>query len=302
MFKLDKPRDTDTHTRADFAELLCLFDLDRTCSQESLSDYIRDNNENGRGLISDEELNDVWAHIRWRAIAFGDYYPFRFHDNGSAFFAAEELTEKQKIYSFLLLCANLPFVEPDSNPLTNAFERVATHAMRNSWYQGGDIRNFGKVEGVYEGAKWERINALARDIGASPVCNENTFRRRDAGDGGIDIVGWLVLDSYERRNIPSGLAQCACSRNDWVKKQGEISHDRLAPNILYPSTRWEQIIFIPHCFRGNRGEWAVDGEVGMTVVFDRLRIVGRIDIDLNIDAYDLPDLFDDFLDFRLELV
>lgn len=302
MFKLDKPRDTDTHTRADFAELLCLFDLDRTCSKETVNDHVRDNNDDGRGLIPDEELDDVMAHIQWRIAAFGDSYPFKFHDHGSAFYVDGELTDKQKLYALLLICANLPFVEPDTNPLTNAFERVATLAMSNSWFQGGVVKNFGKVEGVYEGRKWERINALARDIGARPVCTEQTFRGRDSGDGGIDIVGWSVLDSYERRNTPSGLAQCACSRNEWVKKQNEISHDRLASNILPPSTRWEQILFIPHCFRGNRGEWAYDGEVGMTVIFDRLRILSKIGDNFNIADLALPELFTNFLGYRFELV
>ena len=297
MIILNKPRDTDTHTLADFAELLCLLTQDRICSRETIADQIKDV---GDSSISESALDDCFSHLEWRAKSFEGLYPFTVDKNSKTFSAPEELNQIYHLYILLLLCANLPFLENRSN-ITDAFERLAITALERSWPQGSNIHPFGKNETTYIGTKAERINKLATDIGGHGLCNDKTFRARDSGDGGLDLVAWIGLDEYETRNIPSALGQCACSRTDWVSKQTEISRDRLNP-MIHPSHPWMQMIFIPHCFRNNHGGWAVDGEIASTIIFDRLRIVKKIGGDLDWNVISPPQLFFDFLDKRLELV
>lgn len=299
MLNLDAPRDRDVHTIADFAEILCLVTQDRVCSGETISDQIRDV---GGSKISAQELDDCFNHIAWRVEAFGGSYPFSLDIGRRTISAPETLPEEHKLYVLILLCANLPFFDRQyiNGSLTDAFERGSLVTLRSVFPVAAKVKAFGKNETEYRGAKWERINQLAKDIGAVGLCNEETFRARDSGDGGIDLVAWLSLDEYECRNIPSALAQCACSRLEWSRKQSEISHGRL--RYIHATHPWMQLIFIPHSFRDNRGTWAVEGEVGDTLIFDRLRIVKNISFEDDWRNIDPPEILANFLEERLDLV
>ena len=298
MITLDRPRDRDTHSIADYAELLCLLNPDRICSRETIADQMHDV---GDTRITDVELDDCFNQIDWRISAFGESYPFVIDENGRNFSALEELTPKQEFYVLLLLSSNLPYLEIVTNPLTEAFERISFLALTQASPSMASVRPFGKNETDYTGPKWQRINALAEQIGGHGRCNENTFRTRDSGDGGIDLASWLTLDIYERRNIPSSLAQCACSREAWSSKQTEISHARLGGQIQ-PTHLWSQILFIPHCFRDNVGNWAFEGEVGLTIIYDRLRIVKILENNIDWLYINPPQALQDFLETRLDLV
>lgn len=298
MVNIDKPRDKDVHTLADFAETLCLLTSDRVCSRESIRDHIRDV---GESRASDEDLDDCFTNLQWRQLAFNAYYPFVLAADGRTFSAPEELSERQRLYTFLLLCSGLPYTPRPYNPLTDAFERIALAAFKSAWPSEGVIRAFGKNETEYTGTKWQRLNTLAKDIGGEGRCNERTFRARDQGDGGIDLAAWFELDVHERSNIPSALAQCACSRDDWSAKQTEISADRLG-NSIHATHPWMQVLFIPQCFRDSRGRWAVPGDIGQMVLFDRLRIVNQLHGHVDWEEIALPPIFQAFIAQRLDLV
>lgn len=300
MLKLEAPRDLDIHTVADFAEILCLVTPDRFTSRDSIADYISDHSNTN---LTDDELNDVFSHFAWRAMAYGSKYPFALEEHDRVLSGALKLDGAQQLYVLLLLCANLPIVADKSsqNILTDAFERVALQALKRLWPVGAEVRAFGKNETVYKGKKWERLSALGRDIGGDPSITETTYRKLDSGDGGIDLAAWIALDEHERLNIPAALAQCACSREQWPKKQLEISATRLG-NHLRPSHPWMQIIFIPQSFRDNHGRWAVYGDVGGTIVMDRLRLLGHLPPEEVMDQIAMPALVTEFLETRLELV
>lgn len=296
MLKLDSPRDADIHSLADYAEILCLISQDRFCSKESVADQLRDVGDIRK--IHEELLDDCFVHLDWRTAAFAENYPFRLEKR--VLFSQDKSTDSQLLYIALLLCANLPYLNSVTG-LTDCFERISLSVLKAIWPSQGTVKAFGKNETEYAGEKWERINLLASQIGGQGLCKANTFRQRDTGDGGIDLVSWHSLDEIENRNILSALAQCACSRSQWSHKQTEISHDRLG-NSISPSHRWSQLLFIPHCFRDSTGKWAVEGEIGQVVLIDRLRIVNQLKQQINLKEISLPPLFTDFLDYRLPLV
>lgn len=298
MLRIDKPRDSDTHTIADFAELLCLVTVDRVCTRETIVDQARDV---GECAVTDVVLDDCFSQLAWRVSAYGPHYPFQLDARGRVLSASATLSEPQRLYALLLLCANLPFVTNRDGTLTATFERIALLVLKASWPANGAARAFGKSETEYTGAKWERMNKLAEDIGGEGLCHATTFRARDTGDGGIDLVAWLDLDTHEKRNIPSALAQCACSRENWTAKQTEISEDRIK-NSIHSTHRWNQMMFIPQSFRDSRGKWAVPGEVGQVILFDRLRILRQLGEVIDWGHIAPPAIFNSILEERLELV
>lgn len=298
MIELNHPRDGDTHSLADFAELLCLLTPDRVCSRESISDQLHDV---GDTRVSDVQLDDCFNQLEWRSSAFGESYPFTIDTTSKTFSAPEEIEGQALLYVLLLMSANLPFLTITINPITESFERLSLLVMTKASPASASVRPFGKNETDYTGRKWERMNSLATQIGGYGRCSEQTFRSRDSGDGGIDIASWLELDSFEQRNIPSSLAQCACSRSDWSSKQTEISHARLG-SMIVPTHMWAQMLFIPHCFRDNIGNWAFEGEVGLTIIFDRLRIMSILANNIDWAYINPPQSLYDLLDTRFDLV
>jgi hypothetical protein len=300
MLRLDFPRDSDTHTLADFIELLCLITPDRFCSRDYVTDYVRDVSEK---RLEDGALDDAFAQLAWRTSAFGNAYPFSLDAHGRVLSASNDLTAAQIPYALLLLCANLPFVQNrgEMQELTDAFERASLQALRRLWPVGAVVRKFGRNQAEYTGAKWERLNALSRDIGGQAVLTSDTFRERDRGDGGVDVAAWFDLDIHEKLNIPSALGQCACSRDEWSVKQSSISGARLGIH-LRPTHPWMELIFIPHSFRNNLGKWAVPGDLGQAIVMDRLRILNNLHPDEDWPEINAPAAFENFLEMRLDLV
>ena len=298
MLVLNRVTDGDIHTLADFAELLCLLKPDRVLSADDLDDHLVDECEEQRGA---RPLGDAFAHMTWRAAAFREYYPFTVADNQQSIEAPDDLTAAQQTYVFLLLCANLPFVDAPYNPLTDAFERLAHIALKRMWPSKAEIRTFGKNNADYNGNKSERMHKLALDLGCRPTVDPTKFRTRDNGDGGIDLAGWLELDTHESENKLTCLAQCACSRGNWPGKQFEISRGSIG-KLFNPTTPWLEMLCIPICVRNNNGRWAVDAEVGEIVMIDRLRLLRFIDPEADLPASHPPPILNDFLQSRLDMV
>lgn len=297
MLILDRISDGDVHTLADFAELLCLLKPDRVLSADDLDDHLVDVCGEERGA---RPLSDAFAHMTWRAAAFEAYYPFAVANNQQSIISPDDLTAAQRVYVFLLLCANLPFLGPPYNPLTDAFERLAHIALKRVSPATAEVRTFGKNNAEYTGNKSERLHKLAVDLGCRPAVDPTKFRSRDSGDGGIDLAGWLELDAHESENKITFLAQCACSRSAWPTKQFEISRGSIG-KLFNPTTPWLELLCIPICFRNNNGRWAVDSEVGEIVMIDRLRLLQFIDPETDLAATQPPPLLDQFLQSRLEM-
>lgn len=299
MLKLKSVTDGDLHTLADFSELLCLLKPDRVLSSEDLSDHLVDECNEARGA---RNLADAFAHMRWRTVAFGEHYPFEMAENQQSISAPDHLNDAQRAYVLLLLCANLPYAgQAHTHALTDVFERMAHCALKRIWPAAGEVRTFGKNNAQYTGSKSERLHQLATDLGGRPAVDPTKFRVGDSGDGGIDLAAWVKLDDYLAENQFSGLAQCACSRDNWSSKQYEVNGGRLG-KLFNPTTPWLEIMCIPVCFRDNRGHWAVDADVGNVVLIDRLRLLRNLDLPGDWGVINAPPVLTTFLASRLDLV
>lgn len=302
MITLDAPRDHDDHTVADFLELLCLVNLDRQVSTDSLRDFINDNKGEKTFQLSDNQLEDVIGQIGWRIDAYGNCYPFMFDDTGRIIQAPENLNQDQKRYVSLLVCGNLPFFEKNKHKsLTDFFEHVSKLALCEIWASNGKTIAVGKNTTELVGSKTDRINALGKLLGGNPNVCDTHFRPGDQGDGGIDLAAYTPLDRWEHENIMAALAQCACSRTDWVKKHCEITNTRLR-SLIPSAVPWAELLFTPISFRANSGRWAVAGDVPGVTMMDRLRILLFWMRSQQEGADQIPDFVEEFLEHRLDVV
>lgn len=293
-----KPRDEDVHTWSDYIELLALVNLDRVCGHEFVLDRLCDSPED-ESLTEDDEdknsedqepdrtfsqkqsrmreresirLSDAFTLCQWRNAVYGEEYPYEVDLDSREIRLKVELSEAHYSYLFLLLCGNQPFVKKSNKLLTDGFEKFCTFVFSRVVPQGSEVHVFGKAAVTrYKGTKLEKLKALCSDLRGRLIADGQAFRKGDNGDGGIDIVAWHGLND-SAMNIPVSLAQCACSRADWVKKQAEILPDFFA-NHLSTNPPWVPYMFIPICFRSTSGAWAYSGEVRNVVLMDRLRII-----------------------------
>ncbi len=302
MIELDTPRDHDCHTVADFLELLCLVNMDRQVSTDTLRDFIDDNRADKSFHLTDNELEDVLGQVRWRIEAFDAWYPFSLSEDGRVLEAPQILSLDQKRYVSLLLCGNLPFIARASRQgLTDFFERVSRIVLTEIWPINGTAILVGKNTTELTGSKAHRMNTLGKLLGGNPNIKETDFRPGDRGDGGIDLAAYVTLDRWEHQNIVSALAQCACSRTDWSPKHCEITSTKLRSLIPSP-VPWAELLFTPILFRSNSGKWAVPGDVPGVTLIDRLRVVLSWMRSQLGEARDVPVFVERFLEHRLDVV
>ena len=147
---------------------------------------------------------------------------------------------------------------------------VFTHLMPKgaevhpAWASGG-------AAGRYQGSLSDKYRAIARDIRAVPTFKDRDFKTGDHGDGGIDIVAWHPMGDI-RDAIPSALAQCGCSREDWRRKHLEASPSKLRAKFN-PYHPWTTYYFMPIDLRWEDGDWANKSDFGDAIMVDRLRLV-----------------------------
>lgn len=299
-----RPSDSDTHTWADYVELLALVNLDGTCTVDSAIDRVEDiggeSDETNSNDVSEADegegegegegvepvsgsrkrfnarnntaVLDAFALILWRASAYGDFYPFIVDQNRRSITLVKEFSSPQYLYVFLLIAANLRFVSDGLSELTNNFEEVSRCVMRDVLPPRAEVHLFGKATAAkYRGSAYKKMSDLCDDIRASLLVTEEDYRKGDSGDSGIDIVAWHGL-SDSQKNILVYLGQCACSRSDWPKKQLAASAGQLK-NVLATAPDWVTMMFVPVCFRRVGGGWAVLSEVASVVFIDRYRLL-----------------------------
>lgn len=280
----------DTYAWADFVELLCMLNKDHEVSKADVIDRIKERRDLGEGLEDDPsagptaaEKKDIhplraanfFTHLQYRAGAFGDSYPFDVSAGGDLVSMKGGITTAQKLYIFLLVSSNLRYVKPEYRvTLTTSFETVSHQALKRLLPDAAEVHVFGANElrtGRYAGSKWEKINRLAKDIREDLKVKETHYKSNDMGDQGLDLVAWVPFED-KAQGLLLAFAQCACTSEDWSKKQGSSS--RAAWNstltfMVFPLN----LVFIPIAFRDSFGLWHQPQKIHESVVIDRVRLL-----------------------------
>jgi hypothetical protein len=296
----------DAHVWVDFIELLCLVNIDRTAVRGDVLDRVRsfdddlpegvdpdtDETNDDSSLedaflensgISDHSpaaTNDKWAgyadgwfrHLSYRSKAFHEAYPFTLASTADVLQLKENLTAAQKLYIFLLLCANLRYCIKSKSALTKTFEQLSKEAMKSFLSNKAEVYIFGTSETddkKYSGNLYQKIEKLAKDLGEIVTAKESDFPPSDTGDGGLDLVAWVSMgDTNSHRMVVFG--QCACT-DEWPAKQHSSGADRWRGHLTL-SSGITNVLFIPHCFRGADGEWHKKSDIS-SVMVDRQRFL-----------------------------
>ena len=229
-----------SHLYADLAEIIALI---LNANYLTMVDFIlRFRKENLRLVFDDEEENEemdhdeigsknaeandaeemraleVFEQLEARSRVFSDGYPFDVESGKIKL--REHISNKQRLYLFLLICSNLDFVSKKlSYVLTKDFEIVSKVALKTYLLNLENIVSFGK-NSDYAGDTKSKILDLGRQLRLKVIAEnvENVEGQGDS-DGGLDLVAWLPFsDSFT--NFVAVLGQCACGKN-WHEKQGE---------------------------------------------------------------------------------
>lgn len=96
-----------------------------------------------------------------------------------------------------------------------------------------------------------------------------------------DVVAWFPV-ADPASNIITLFAQATCQRQ-WDKKMLEPTTQHWAPIFKFTSPVIN-ILLIPYCFRQPDGSWFSKIKVLEGVLFDRVRILGSIEADVDLTA------------------
>lgn len=290
---------------ADYIELLCIANLDGELSCKDIVDRLTERNDlevvipnnDGGDIIEvdnemgsrnaenvdklDNEVNDLFQLLKVRSTFYGKAYPFIIQGNEIRK-KKGKFTKQQKLYIYLLLCANLYLFDFDrrlKGILANCFEVICFSALKKILPTHATTHLFGSNPLNKEGrygihlSFWEKINLLADDICAKlhPEMDKRNYPVTHRGDDGLDIVAWISTGEQNSNSLLF-LAQCACSPEEWKKKQSESSYDAWSNKIIF-TTYTNNVMFIPFCFRGADGNWFRVGDIWKSFLLDRKRII-----------------------------
>jgi len=286
------------HVWADYLEILCLVSVDQSLSKGDILDRVRTTTDDLSGGGSNDieendledgedadhlapaQINDKWVarvndwfkHLSYRSYAFSDAYPFTLSISEDVLEVKKSFTIEEKLYIFLLLCANLRYCRSSTSILTRTFERLSADALRSCLADTAEVHVFGTSEtgvGHYTGNFWKKITDLAQDLGEKLCVKEDDLPKPNYGDGGLDVVAWVPTgDSNAHRIVVFG--QCACTE-EWESKQYTATDTKWRQTMTL-SAGVSTIVFIPHSLRQADGSWHDKTNIA-TIMMDRLRFM-----------------------------
>jgi hypothetical protein len=280
------PRLNQSHQWADYVELLALLSADKFYSQGYLQDAegeIEDvaldmddvDDESKLNDNLDDKLNRRWSDIKTclqsRKQRLNDAWPFELK-NDVLYATVNKQQPLHRLYIALLLASSLRYITKKRHKdITDSLEAIAYQLFCQlmpikTW----TIKPFGAHHtNGYQGTLFQKITKLASDLNTKCLAEKEEFKKRDSGDGGLDLVAWHSLgDSLGY--IPIALAQCGCSLEDVEHKQFEAHpvNWRNKIQLHHPPANY---YFTPHDFRQNSGHW--DAQLGEVIMIDRSRIL-----------------------------
>ena len=287
--------ESDINLWVDYIEMACILSYDGEMSQADMVDEVRqvsaDFINEGRSEDEDDldasEIDLDWTlsgrdwveYIKKREKIFGSYYPFEFRDDQ---LLLKRKTIKRKIYLSMVLASNLHSSSKEQmQRLTTSFEYISYHALKRSLPKKSKVFLFGKnmlnKGSKYSGKLIKKIETLGKELDALPVvCNEEDFANQDSGDGGLDVFGYVPLDSRITNNVPIFFGQCACGK-DWKKKIYECHATSWRENLTFSNTSEpSHMIFIPYSYRNLNGSWVNGRHRKESIIFDRERITNKL--------------------------
>ena len=275
------PDSTDVYVWSDYIELRALAHPDKCFSRGDLAALAQQVAAIGQPRV---DAHEIWREVKEflanRNHLFGPAYPFSIvgNDEDTLELTDQVLNGEQNLYLTLLICSSLAYVVRQGGNVQmigRLFEECSLEIFRKLMPAGSKVYPAwaaGGADARYQGSLYQKLMLIAQDIRGTATMQERDFARNDNGDGGIDIVSWDDLDDPIRGAIPSALAQCGCSREQWRTKHIAASPLMLRAKINVHHN-WATYYFMPLDLRWSDGDWAHKSDFGDAIIIDRLRMI-----------------------------
>ena len=301
IFKIGEIHPNTPHLFADLAELLLLFDyegrnklhkndLEAMLSRGPVSHEEIDDEEaaceefesgaelNGR---QERQLDDVLIQLEYRSKALKDFYPFTFE--GDELVRIDSvLSEKQRVYRFLLVCSRLRSFGRNGIPQKWArfFANLSKVAMAGLVPSHASVRifdaNSDDRKTYYSTDLRKALKKLGADLRVLKVNEDECDKSPSSGDAGLDLVAIVDFDDGAA-NAFALFGQCGAQETGWPKKTLE-AHSIRFRHCFQIQFDHPSVMFIPLCYRTADGEWCDNQSANGILLIDRERILSLLDI------------------------
>lgn len=272
------------HYFCDYIELIALVNNQDVVSRSDIYDRFYDDDRIILDKNEDSETFDKWEITinEWflllinREDVFNDFYPFIVTE--TTIKLKSKITNKHKLYIFLLLNSNQRYLNKNKIILSSDFEEISLIALKNYLPSHGLSYRFGKSMlnyDRYRGSLKSKIDLLADDLKYRIQYDEDDFNTNDNGDGGLDLVSWIpFFNDSNQNNMQVVLSQCATGK-EWFTKQYET--DKFTSNFINFRTKVNGAIFIPYDGRKFDRKFTEQKEILNDIwLFDRIRILNLL--------------------------
>jgi hypothetical protein len=225
----------------------------------------------------ERQLEDVLTQIDYRTKALDLYYPFIV--DGELIRLKTDLTNKQRVYKFLLACSRLrSFPEVGiAQHWAKAFTELSKIAMQGLLPNNAEVRIFDANSSDramhYTHSLDEALKRLGKDL-AVEVHEANCNKAGKSGDAGLDLVAFINFDDGAKTTYAI-MGQCGAQETGWPKKTLEAHSMRYRGyyQILFD---YPGVMFTPVCYRTADGEWWDIQAASGVLLIDRIRILKLI--------------------------
>ncbi|MEI8047157.1 MAG: hypothetical protein WCI92_07245 [Bacteroidota bacterium] len=292
----------DLYLYSDFVELVTVFSKDKSVSYGDIQDRFFGTKEYSTSLERDDDeslLIEIFLLIQERSSLYGMNYPFSFDNEKTLLLFKDDLSDKQKLYIYLLISSKLNIFEPFRTELTTEFEFICKDALVKYLPTYAVVKNFGR-RSAYVGSATTKIRKLAADLNLAVDEYEiSQVSKRNNQERGLDIVGWIpFVDNC--KNLLVFLAQCACGK-DFESKQHDTRRYRNYLNFYKVSPI--HIMFIPFSLINPReGKFYHSDIIEQDyLIFERKRIVELYDL-VNFSSLKSFEIVESCINFKESIV
>lgn len=231
----------------------------------------------------EKQLEDVLTQLAYRSSALNDYYPFTVDGDELVLLDKELLTDKQRIYRFLLACSRLRSFDQNTGirqKWAKAFTCLSKVAMEGLLPSHAQVRifdaNSDDRKNYYSTDLRNALKILGKDLAVLRIHNDECDKAGAPGDAGLDLVAVVDFDDGAATSFAL-LGQCGAQETGWPQKTLE-AHSMKYRNFFQMPFDYPGVMFTPVCYRTADGEWTDNQSANGILLIDRERILKLLDL------------------------
>ncbi|MBT9096460.1 hypothetical protein KFZ76_01895 [Methylovulum psychrotolerans] len=230
----------------------------------------------------ENQLEEVFKHLSYRAQALKAYYPFVVANNTLSLVEPAALSLRYRVYRLLLACSRLRSFEGATGirqHWAKAFTQLSQYALAGLAPKQAEVRIFdanSTDRRDYYGTDLRKaLNKLGQDLAVLTINGEECQKAGSSGDAGLDLVAVVNFDDGAATSYAL-LAQCGAQETGWPQKTLAAHALRFRSYFQMPFD-YPSVMFTPVCYRTATGEWTDNQAATGVLLLDRGRILSLLD-------------------------